>query len=115
MQQLYLSSWSWMYFPKRLLLLFRSVQALPTWREENNKSDLSLELILNNEQTAAIGLLTKSFHDGVGVQHPPLNLLHCVLTVLHSGGGCHGGVVFHQTSGRPGLFRDKLFTIDPFS
>lgn len=26
----HLSSWSWMYFPKRLLLLFLSVQALPT-------------------------------------------------------------------------------------
>lgn len=30
----HLSNWSWMYFPKRLLLLFLRVQALPTAREK---------------------------------------------------------------------------------
>lgn len=34
----HLSSWSWMYFPKRLLLLFLSVQALPASEPSINQT-----------------------------------------------------------------------------
>lgn len=72
-----------------------------------DKSEFPLELIFNTQQTPAVSSLAESFHDGVGVQHPPLDPVHCVLTALHGGGGGHGGVVLHQTSRRPRLLRDK--------
>lgn len=96
-----------MYFPKRLLLLFRSVQALPKYKDNSDQREFPLELIFNTQQKAAVSSLAESFHDGVGVQHPPLDPVHRVLTPLHRGRGSHGGVIFHQATRRPRLFRDK--------
>lgn len=56
-------------------------------------------------KTPVICCLTKSLHDGVRVQHPLLYPLHRVLTLLHRGGGRHGGVVFHQAARCPRLWR----------
>lgn len=98
----YLSNWSWMYFPKRLLLLFRSVQALPAWKEKCwLKTVFSGHFKIHNPPE--ISCLTESFHNRVGVQHPPLYPLYCVLTPRHWGGGRHSGVVLHQATRRPRL------------
>lgn len=50
--------------------------------------------------------LTKSFHYRVGVQHSPLDPLHCVLT-LHHRDGRHCGIVLHQAARCPRLQRNK--------
>lgn len=54
--------------------------------------------------------LTKSFHYRVGVQHSPLDPLHCVLTLHHRGDGRHCGIVFHQAPRCPRLQRNKSLT-----
>lgn len=53
-------------------------------------------------------LLAKGFHDGVGVQHPPLYPFHCVLTLEHCGRGRHSGVILHQATRRPCLQKGKI-------